>query len=135
MKEKEIKETESIEEVANDIAILCGECNSVFQSIIECEEHLKTHPSKCYKCDFKSENSEELNSHELKEHKLRQCDSGQVITDEIDNHQESVQDNPVQFACKFCNHEEETKENLEKHVLASHMTVKVDLKRKDQLVM
>ena len=63
MKENEIKETESIEEVANDSAIICGECNTVFQSIIECEEHLKTHPSQCYKCDFKSENSEELNSH------------------------------------------------------------------------
>ena len=51
--------------------IICGECNNIFLKIFDCEEHMKTHPSQCYKCDFKLENREELNSHEIKEHMIK----------------------------------------------------------------
>ena len=31
---------------------ICGECNLSFESIKKCEEHIKTHPFKCFRCDF-----------------------------------------------------------------------------------
>ena len=53
-----------------------GVCNAVFRNISECEEHMETHPSTCYMCDYKSEDPIELNNHELKQHLYQKCTPG-----------------------------------------------------------
>ena len=66
---EDVNETENIEE---DSAVICGVCNDVFKSISECEQHMKSHPSKCYMCEFKSDDVSVLNRHE-KEHMYQKC--------------------------------------------------------------
>ena len=56
--------------------VICGVCNAAFENVAECEQHMETHPSKCYLCDFKSDDCDKLNEHELKEHLFKKCEMG-----------------------------------------------------------
>ena len=61
---------------AEEFTVICGACNEVFINIAECEKHMESHPSKCYMCDFQSEDKDELNNHELRVHLYQKCKPG-----------------------------------------------------------
>ena len=67
----EIVNTKAMNE--DDLVVVCGECNVFFNNISDCEIHMESHPSKCYLCEFQSENKQELSIHERK-HLYRKCE-------------------------------------------------------------
>ena len=76
--------------------VICGECDSVFTTIKDCEEHMKHHPSKCFKCDFISEDKSVLHNHEMNQHMMQKC--------EPTSHDEPCNIIPIKkFHCKDCN--------------------------------
>ena len=53
---------------------ICGECSAKFETYNECESHSKEHISRCYKCDFQSDNAKKLKDHERNDHDLLKCE-------------------------------------------------------------
>jgi hypothetical protein len=69
------KQKESEEKEKSETSFLCEQCSQSFKTLIECQEHVNSHPFKCYKCKFESKCQEEVEKHEKKEHSLPTDDS------------------------------------------------------------
>ena len=69
---EEIKDRLLEEELPEEIYI-CGECSMRFETYMDCETHTKSHDSKCYKCDFISNDKKKLENHERTEHERFKC--------------------------------------------------------------
>ena len=69
---EEIKDQLLEEELPEEIYI-CGECSMRFETYMDCETHTKSHDSKCYKCDFISNDKKKLENHERTEHERFKC--------------------------------------------------------------
>ena len=54
--ENEDAAEKSLIESKEELTVICGVCNTAFYNVVDCEKHMDTHPSRCFKCDFQSEN-------------------------------------------------------------------------------
>ena len=122
LKDQSTKGQESVpnevtEDELNESAVICGVCNMVFANISECEIHIKSHPSKCYACDFQSDNKSEMHKHELK-HMFRKCESKshpgkckKIIVEK------------VVHKCVVCEQLAETEQELNSHMLTHNTDI------------
>ena len=78
MKTAKIEPSKQIDEETELGIVICGECNKVFPSISECEEHMKDHTWQCYKCNLTLESKEDLSKHEVNQHIFRKCDKTHI---------------------------------------------------------
>ena len=69
-----------------------------------------SHPSKCFACDFQSEDSEVLNNHEMKEHMYRKCDKSSH-----DGKCKKICIDKVEHKCNTCKQVFETKKDIDNH--------------------
>ena len=69
--DKEKEEEEAIDtQIPEEDApsFICGQCGLSFDSREQCTNHMATHLSRCYKCDFESWSKEEIAKHEITNH-------------------------------------------------------------------
>ena len=120
-------------EVPGEVYI-CGECCAKFETFQACESHTKNHLSKCYKCDFKSDDIKKLKAHERTEHDLLTCNGKshngkcKVVPqpknkEENDfqtmiTHLRSFHGEPL--FCNFCDFHGVTRGELAKHTFEYH---------------
>ena len=120
--------------------VICGVCNAAFENVAVCEQHMESHPSKCYLCDFKSEDKNKLDEHELREHLFKKCDKGahegkcykictepgkqndpinnNFASDPVQSHPPNI--NPMQIDCEQCAFATHDAKVMAEHSLKNH---------------
>ena len=107
--------------IEEEPSVICGVCSETFKNTTECEEHMKTHPFSCYKCEFKSSDEEELNQHELLKHPQLHCEP-------------YTGDESTHPFCEICNISTQTETDMNIHKQTQHMHIKVGLSQNDQKI-
>ena len=105
----------SLEQENNGVetAVSCGVCGNIYDSELDCSKHMESHPSKCYKCDFWSEDTNELNTHERKEHVHH-------VEDEFISPQQGSQEVSPKTSCDQCDYKAKSVTELVDHILRTH---------------
>ena len=128
------------ETLDNNPVVICGVCNAAFENVAVCEQHMESHPSKCYLCDFKSEDKNKLDEHELREHLFKKCDRGahegkcykictepgkqndpinnNFASDPVQSHPPNI--NPMQIDCEQCAFATHDAKVMAEHSLKNH---------------
>ncbi|XP_072168991.1 uncharacterized protein [Diadema setosum] len=109
----------------------CGVCGKLFAKVGLCKDHTKRHTRvkefKCSKCPFKSNGKAFLQKHMVLEHdegKAYYCDvckldmySRKAFNLHMKKHSK---ENDGPFTCTWCNTVEEQREDMKKHIMATH---------------
>ena len=66
------KQSEVSVHMEKEYSYLCGQCGKEFLTFDECNGHVNTHSSKCYKCEFETQSMEQLRNHEQSAHENSQ---------------------------------------------------------------
>ena len=107
-------QSDEFEEIPEE-TIICGQCSATFLTLQLCEEHINSHRSRCFKCNFETMSREELEKHEKEEHRSAvSVETEQVQKDDI----QEVTDS--QHFCYLCPFEATNQSNLEKHAKEVH---------------
>ena len=88
---------------------ICGQCSKSFDTIVECNTHVQSHKSKCYKCEFESDDKMQMKLHEKTQHVLPCDHTGECnMTNHTSNKKPSNQ-------CDVCEEVLENQDQLLQH--------------------
>ena len=119
IKEIHITKSDKAVESQADATCICGECGKYFDNFDECNEHIKSHCNRCYKCEYECEDKQQMKKHERSEHDLLKCKQTHEGKCKPMNNQLNKQES---FTCEECTAEFQNSEGLRKHILTHKKT-------------
>ena len=107
------------DETLNESVYICGQCCQAFKIEGQCMSHVESHISRCYKCDFESDDKSQMVRHE-KEH-IQPCDhNGECSKIQHTERNEPQADNKLIFRCNECSLDFESGVEMERHTETEH---------------
>ena len=131
-----VKDTVKDNDEYEQLTVICGVCKVSFLDVPQCEKHMETHISTCYKCEYQCNDPQELSSHE-KEHMKSlipvynqpildnsilcgSCDETFNTEESLQCHFEKTHTIKSDYRCSICNLVTESQEELYNHKVSEH---------------
>ena len=105
----------------------CKKCNYAARSKDLLGKHIKSNHG--------DSNRQHVNLDEIIELTCRLCTHESETQEEMENHMKNTHKKVTLLSCDLCHFTVDTKENMDRHIQTIHMTAKVDIKTKEQIVL